>query len=351
MRRIEEIDANFKTDVFKQKENTVIYNVLEEPFRLYGLIPPADQDDGFKRMPYDVAESVSEGVKGLNINSAGGRVRFKTNSSYIGILAKLGYIGKMGHFALTGSAGFDLYKGDTYRLTLCPPFKIENELFGEINTMETELTDWTINFPLYSQVKELYIILDKDATVEAPTPYRNEKPVVFYGSSITQGACASRPGTCYEAILSRNLNFDYINLGFSGNAKGEKEICDYIKNLDMSVFVYDYDHNAPTNEHLRLTHEPFFKEIRKYHPNIPIICLTKPASFFSSEAERQQVILNTVNNAKAAGDNNVYYLNMKEYFDNAGITNLATVDHNHPNDLGFFYMAKAVEEIMSKLEF
>ena len=80
--------------------------------------------------------------------------------------------------------------------------------------------------------------------------YRIKKPVVYYGSSITQGGCASKPGSSYESILSRRFDCDYINLGFSGTAKGEDEIVDYIKGLEMSVFVMDYDHNAPTTEHL-----------------------------------------------------------------------------------------------------
>ena len=116
----------------------------------------------------------------------------------------------------------------------------------------------TINFPLYSSVADLYIGLDETAVLKKSLGYKHKKPIVFYGSSITQGGCASRPGNAYESIISRALQTDYINLGFSGNAKAEDEIAQYIKDLDMSVFIYDYDHNAPNLKHLEDTHQRMF---------------------------------------------------------------------------------------------
>ena len=121
----------------------------------------------------------------------------------------------------------------------------------------------TINFPLFTEVCELYIGLQKGCKLEPASEYTHQKPVVYYGSSITNGGCASRPGNTYQAVISRMLDCDFVNLGFNGNAKGEQEIADYIKGLDMSVFVYDYDHNAPTPEHLLDTHEKMFKAIKK----------------------------------------------------------------------------------------
>ena len=115
---------------------------------------------------------------------------------------------------------------------------------------ERKMRSFVINFPLYTDVCELYLGLEESAKVEAAPDYEIKVPVVYYGSSITQGGCASRPGTSYQAIISRRLNCDYVNLGFSGNAKGEPAIAEYIAGLEMSVFVYDYDHNAPNPEHL-----------------------------------------------------------------------------------------------------
>ena len=134
--------------------------------------------------------------------------------------------------------------------TFVPKVKIADGYESVIDLGETKMRQITINFPLYSAVSSLEIGLQETAVVESPTPYRVETPVVFYGSSITQGGCASRPGNCYTAVLSRRLDFDHVNLGFSGSGKAEQEMADYIAGLDMSVFVYDYDHNAPNLAHL-----------------------------------------------------------------------------------------------------
>ena len=112
-----------------------------------------------------------------------------------------------------------------------------------------------------------------------------------YGSLITQGGCASRHGMSYQSIVSRKFNCDYINLGFSGNAKAEDEITDYIKNLEMFVFVLDYDHNAPTVEYLKNTHEKMFKAVRDAHPDIPVIMMSRPKHFLTEEEkERRKVV-------------------------------------------------------------
>ena len=87
----------------------------------------------------------------------------------------------------------------------------------------------TLNFPCYGRLCELFVGLDEGATLNEAPEYKYVRPVVYYGSSITQGGCASRPGMSYEAIISRNFNYDYINLGFSGNAKAEDEMIEYIK--------------------------------------------------------------------------------------------------------------------------
>jgi len=120
------------------------------------------------------------------------------------------------------------------------------------------MRDILINFPLYNPVDEAFTGLDEDAELLPAAEYAHEKPVVFYGSSITQGACASHPGNAYCNILSRRLNTNNINLGFSGGCHGEDAMAEYLAALDMSVLVYDYDHNAESAEELQRTHERAF---------------------------------------------------------------------------------------------
>ena len=116
----------------------------------------------------------------------------------------------------------------------------------------------------------------------------------------------------------------------------------------MSVFVYDYDHNAPTPQFLKETHESMFNIIRNARPDIPIIMLSRPKiKLVSTDVERMEVISQTYLNAKEKGDNNVYFLSGAQLMEMAG--NDGTVEHTHPNAMGFFSMAKAVSEILKKI--
>lgn len=354
MRNISAIDTNFKIESKIDKADIKFYNANQEPFKIYGVFY---ENGKYRRMPEAVAKTVSDGVVTLHTHTAGGRVRFSTDSPYIAIHAIMPSIGKMPHFALTGSAGFDLYAMDDetapeyrYVRTFVPPFGIKDGYESVIDFGSSKLRQIVINFPLYSQVSDLYIGLSDSATVCPPQPYSIEKPVVFYGSSITQGGCASRPGNSYQSIACRNLNINYVNLGFSGNAKAENAVANYIKDLDMSAFVYDYDHNSPSTDHLAATHEKMYNIVRKANPNLPIVIMARPKFYLSAEEQRRfNVIMSTYNNALSAGDNKVYFIDNKALMSLAG--NDGTVDNCHPNDLGFASMAAAVQKVLSDILF
>ena len=348
MKKIEDLDENFKIETNIGKDNVKFYNALEKQFCVFGVFY---ENGKYRRMHETDAKRVSQGVYALHTHTAGGRVRFKTDSSYVAVAVKYGELGKMPHFALTGSVGLDLYVKengvDTYKGSFKPPFDIEKEYEGVVELGKPQMREITINFPLYSEVCELYIGVAENAVIEKPNDYRIKTPVVYHGSSITQGGCASRPGNSYQGIISRRFDCDYINLGFSGNAKAEDEMADYIKKLDMSLFVYDYDHNSPSCEHLAATHEKMFCAIRKENPYLPIIMMPRPRHFLSDwEKERYGIIEKTYNHAIAAGDKNVYFITNKELTDFAG--NDGLVDDCHPNDLGFMSMAKAVGNTIEK---
>lgn len=355
MSNIEKIDKNFGCGTKIEKDNIRFYDALCEPFKIYGIFYEGGK---WRRVPEAVAKTVSEGVYALHANTAGGRVRFKTDSPYIAISAKMPTMGRMPHFTLCGAAGFDLYLNGANQGVFRPPFDAsggyeairegyeytaEYGTYGEVRNVE-------INFPLYSDVSELYIGVAEDSLILPPDPYKIECPVVYYGSSITQGGCASRPGTSYQAFLSRELDLNYINLGFSGNAKGEDEIANYIKTLDMSAFVYDYDFNAPSYEHLEATHERMFKIIREANPTLPIIIMSKPKPVLDSlNLKRLELIKKTYENAKASGDENVYFIDGRELMEFAGKE--GTVDTTHPTDLGFFSMAKRLSPVLKQILF
>jgi len=349
MKSIYDVDKNFRLKAEIQKEGMSFFNIEQEPFSIHGIFK---ENGKFRRIPEDVARSVSENVYYLHTNTAGGRVRFKTNSSRISIIAKMEQLGLMPHFALTGSVGFDLYAKEETNEVYCgsfiPPFNVSGGFESTVYLPNGNMKTITINFPLYSGVTELYIGIENNSLLERAEEYAITKPVVFYGSSITQGGCASRPGTSYESILSRKLDFDYINLGFSGSARAEQEIVVYIKGLEMSVFVMDYDHNAPNVEHLQNTHEKMFKAIREQNPDLPIILMSRPKYYLNDEEKKRlEIIRTTYQNALAKGDCNVYLIDGKKLMELA--KDEGTVDNCHPTDLGFFSMACAVEKVLSNI--
>lgn len=337
---ITKIDSNFAVETSLNIENIKFYNIQEAPFSLYGIYY---ENGKYRRFPEQVAKTVNDRVYALHANTTGGRIKFVTDSPFVAIHAKMPAIAKMSHFALTGTAGFDLYVGkkEEYCGTFVPPYNISDGYESVIHFSDSAEREITINFPLYSEVTELYIGLDKNATLKKSTGYKHKKPIVYYGSSITQGGCASRPGNSYQNIIARALSTDYINLGFSGSARAEDAIAEYIKGLDMSVFVYDYDYNAPTLQHLEDTHQKMFQTIRKHNPELPIVILSRPSYKLSAVAQKRlAVICKTYTDALASGDKNVYFMDgptLMKYAKNDG-----TVDGCHPNDLGFHSMAKAL---------
>ena len=157
---IEEIDTNFKVDTKPEKENIRFYDCLHEPFEIFGVLKPTEKHPYFKRIDPSIAEKVSDNVATLNKHTAGGRVRFQTDSEYVAIIARMHEIGKMSHFALTGSAGFDLYEKkdgkESYIGTFIPPFDIIDGYESIITFEDAKKRELTIHFPLYSGVKELY---------------------------------------------------------------------------------------------------------------------------------------------------------------------------------------------------
>lgn len=346
MANLSKIDRNFVIGKNIKKSDVKFYNADEAPFKIYGVF----KENGlYRRMPESVAKKVSEGVYELHTNTSGGRIRFLTDSEYVAIHADMEKLCRIPHCSLTGTAGFDLYADNTYIKAFIPPYDMENGYENIVELGSRSLREITINFPSYSNVKKLYIGLQENAVIKEATEYKIQKPFVYYGSSITQGACASRPGMSYQNIISRKFNCDYINLGFSGTARAEDEMIEYIKNLDMSVFVCDYDHNAPSVEHLCDTHEKMFKEVRKMHPHIPVIFMSRPKyTLTEDEIKRMRVIENTYKNALLNGDKNVYFLGGRELMklcENDGV-----VDGGHPSDFGFVSMAKAIEDILHSIQ-
>jgi hypothetical protein len=255
---------------------------------------------------------------------------------------------------LLGKRGADVYRNENgqtiYYASILP---IYNELSFCCNGFSTDgkECDYTINLPLYSQVSNVYIGLKKDALISSATPYRDIAPILYYGSSITQGGCASRPGNAYQFMICRRTDVDFINLGFSGSARAEDAMIDYLCAQNPSIFVYDYDHNAPNLEYLEKTHMKLFRAFRNAHPTTPVIFMTSPIcpkNLNSQWTSRREHIYSNYLTAKNEGDENVYFVDGLKMFEGEFFSE-CTVDGTHPNDIGFMHMAKALLPIIKDI--
>ncbi len=349
--RIEDIDPNFKFDTVKEEDIEWI-SALDERFSLYGVYYD-EEETSFVRMPNAVAQGVSENVERLAKRASGGRLRFITDSPYIAIRSVNANTGLGTYFTMISYYGYSIFQESGYMAMLSPTFDIlknggEDIAYEGIKYFGTTKRQYTICFPPYGQVRALFIGIKKGSVLKKPKPYKNENaPVVFYGSSITMGGCTTRPGCEYTAMCCRDLKLHYLNFGFSGNCKGELVLADYFASLPMSVFVYDYDHNAPNADFLADTHERFFLRLRELRPDLPVIMITRPTRTHQWQ-QRREVILNTYERALARGDENVYFIDGSTFFPKA-LRPYTTVDEVHPNDLGFALMAKKVKGVLRRI--
>lgn len=346
---IRKIDKNFLQNA-AVPEGTVFYGVTEPPFSLYGVFYE-EKDRRFLRMPQKIADEVNSGVGVLCRNTSGGRVRFSTDSAHLTLAAKYGVLNKMTHMPLSGSGGFALCenteKGEIFLCSLFPDFSEETGFVRTVPLAGKGMRNYTIYFPLYNDVNDLALGFAAGARVGKGAPYRPIKPVVYYGSSITQGGCASRADTDYQGFICKRNNVDFINLGFSGNAKGEERMADYLATLDCSALVIDYDHNAPSAAFLRETHCKFYERYRKQRPDTPVVFVSKPNYYRDPDApERLKIIRETYKKALAAGDK-VYFVHGKSLFGKEWMN--CEVDGCHPTDYGFYRMSLAIGRALDRI--
>ena len=332
------------------------YSVFDSPVRVYG-VPLFEKNKRLERFPEYLREKLlSAQDKGcltqqIATRTVGARAAFRTSSKKIRIemkLKTLAHDAGMSRFACSSAAVYTGY-GDSlvFRGLAVPGF---DDMLGDIEfENKNGTTDVMIFFPRNEIVDNITITLDDGAKILPPTPYRYEKPVVFFGSSITEGGHAALVTNAYTVLLSRRLSFDYYNFGLSGSCLGQTEIAEFICEMNPSVLVYDYDHNAPTAEYLKNTHEPFFRFIRERLPCLPVLMMSAPNYDHMPEAdERREIIRKTFENARASGDENVYFIDGKDFFGDEE-RQFCTTDTTHPNDYGFHKMAGVIEPVLKEI--
>lgn len=307
----------------------------------------------YDRLPAKAEGVVRGPVWSLSRNSAGLSFRFNTDTTKISIRYEvvnptLGMV----HMPATGVSGVDLYALDdgTWKwVDVTKPTAPQTS--HTISGIDPGKRTWMGYLPLYNSTKKIEIGVPKGSIFEPITP-RKEKPIVFYGTSIQHGACASRPGMPHPAILGRRLDRPVINLGFSGNGKMEPEVGALLAEIDAALYVIDCLPNMTAAEVAELT-EPLVRQLRKARPDAPIILVEDRtygnAWIMKEKRERHEnsraALTHAYDTLIASGEKNLYYIPGADLL---GTDNEATTDGSHPSDLGFMRQADAMEPILRK---
>ena len=321
---------------------------LDAPIKVFGA-PFFEEKRIFERLPKHLIEELEYGDK-LGRRCPGARIGFRTDAPYFDIEITLESMSVDIGMAIYSCQSVEVRLGERTSsrfAALVSPKNYQTLTYGQRINKSAEMEEVMLYLPRNEIVTEVKLSFPDDAVIEAPTPYRYG-PVLFYGSSITEGGCACRMTNAYNALLSNRLDMDYYNFGFSGSARGQLPMADYINTFDIKALVYDYDYNSPSVEHLSETHEPFFKRIREKHPDLPVIMMGRPNfEYIPDAAQRREVIYKTYRNAVESGDKNVYYIDSETFFGDAD-REQCTIDRTHPNDIGFYRMANAIEPVLKQ---
>ncbi|MDD5764639.1 MAG: SGNH/GDSL hydrolase family protein [Candidatus Marinimicrobia bacterium] len=310
-------------------------------YRIEGtMISDSLKENSFDRLPLSYQNKVRKSVWELSKNSAGISIRFLSNSTSIKAKWELLTDKKMNHMAETGIKGVDLYAmvGNRWQfVNTGRPTAVKNEALL-IENMTPVLREYRLFLPLYDGVSAVEIGIDSLSEIILP-PVLRTKPIVFYGTSITQGGCASRPGMAYTNIISRKLDMDCINFGFSGNGRMEAPLVELISEIDAACYVIDCIPNMTVNQ-IHENTKPLIEIIRKKHPNTPIVFIEQmiyEKAFFDSTVyqlitQKNAALKSEVTKSIESGFANIYYIDNQYPLGN---DHEATVDGVHFTDLGF----------------
>lgn len=352
------LDANMRIQQSGDKDVNW-YSPLEKPFHIAGF-GWLHEERLYRQLPAQPDWKLPEAVDQLANCTAGGQIRFETNAASLTVKVKLSGTANMYHMTATGQCGFDCYIGAPgeqlyYSTTVYDHTQAEYEavIFKDM-ALESRII--TLNFPLYQGVEEVWIGLEREAKIAPPPAYEHSGKIIVYGTSITQGGCAARPGMAYTNILSRRINREFLNLGFSGNGKGEPELAHILSDIpDPACLILDYEANCVSTELLQVTLPEFISIYRKKHPLTPILVISRIIyakdkfhdQMAQDRAERKQFQLRTVEQRRELGDANIFFYDGSQLLGEDAYE--CTVDGVHPTDLGFLRMANGLAPVLQKI--
>ncbi len=319
----------------------------------------ADTEDFFDRLPARAKGMVREGVWGLSKCSAGLCVRFACDSEQIAVRwTTTSKNMSMDHMPATGVSGVDLYVKDSGSWRWIAIGRARSAPTNEsvlADSIPPGPHEYMLYLPLYNGIKSLEIgVKPGSALAQAPTrPVERDKPICFYGTSITQGGCASRPGMVYTAIIGRNLDRPVINLGFSGNGRMDPELAVLLAEIDAAAYVLDCLPNM-TTPMVEERVEPFVKSLRKARPGTPILLVESVPHQGEAFLPKQRQAIADKNAAfrKAYERLRTQGVQGLTYVSGRGLTGTdgeGSVDGAHLTDLGFLRFAEALEPVLRKV--
>ena len=318
----------------------------KEHFLIEGtIIPDHLKESPYDRLPVSYKEIVRTPVWDLSKSSAGISIRFSTNTSNLKIKWEVLNNFSMDHMPDTGIKGVDLYyrNGQEWQyLNTGRPKGLINE-YTLIENMKEEMREFKIFLPLYDGIKNIEIGIDSTSNIIKPTKNKR-KPIIFYGTSITQGGCASRPGMAHTNIISRKLDIDVVNFGFSGNGRMEQPIAEIISSVEPSLYIIECMPNMIKPELITERTIPLVNTIREKNPNTPIIFVDlfkSPITILNIKAKSENIAMDNALKAEFEkmiknGYKNIYLIETPKLADS---DHEGTVDGIHFTDLGFLRYA------------
>ncbi|MGV3486580.1 MAG: SGNH/GDSL hydrolase family protein [Planctomycetaceae bacterium] len=316
------------------------------------ILPEQERAQWFDRFPASAQGSVTGSVWSLSRDSAGMMVRFKTDATAIHVHYKLKKASlAMPHMPATGVSGVDLYARDQdgrwkwVQVAKPATQEVKAEIVSGLASGEREYAAY---LPLYNGVEFMSIGVKEGSHFEGLAP--REKPIVFYGTSITHGACASRPGMVHTAILGRRFDMPVVNLGFSGNGRMDKAVADYLVQIDAAAYVIDCLPNMnPADVTAKCI--PLVQQIRAVRPETPIVLVEDrrntndwilPARH-KHHSDNHAALQAAYESLQAAGVKHLHYIPGDHLYgdDTEGAT-----DASHANDLGFMRQADIFEPVL-----
>ena len=325
--------------------------------------PFDDVDEYYDRLPSCVTANVNEGVRSIKHNTAGMQFRFLTDSSRLAFRwvprnASLA----MDHMPASGVSGIDVYQcGDNGRWLYVKTGRITSAEGGSLEIPWIPGRPCLVNLPLYNGLRKFSLGVDQDAKVFPPPPRSSgvAKPVVFYGTSITQGGCASRPGMSFVNIVGRDLDVPVVNLGFSGSGVMELEMSEHLARIDASCYVLDclWNMGTVTSDNARGAHdvkpgrnveenyEPFIRNLRAKRPGVPIVMAGQCDVYCGPANTKERFVGELYAKLVAEGWTDLHFLSGQGMYpgDLEG-----TVDGCHPNDCGMMSLARAFGAAVAK---